>query len=241
MEYYIYIIASLLILPGLIYGMYAQASVNKTFNAFKTIESTCGKSASEVARLMLDQKGLFDVKIVKIKGDLTDNYNPKTKTLSLSESTFNSKSVAAIGVAAHEVGHAYQHSEGYLPIKIRTAFVPIVNIGSALFWPLIIIGILLMLSAGLAHAGEIVVWIGVALYGSSTLFCLITVPVEYNASNRALAALRSLNILEANEIPMADKVLKAAAKTYVAALIVSALYFIRFFMYIFLLLGKNRD
>lgn len=242
MEYYLYIIVSILILPGIIYGSYAQANVNKTYNAFKTITSSSGKTASEVARSMLDMAGLTDVKIVKINGNLTDNYNPKTKTLSLSKSTYDSKSVAAIGVAGHEVGHALQHQEGYLPLKIRNAFVPLVKFGSIMFWPIVIVGFILMCISSISPTiGEIVVWVGVALYGSSTLFYFITVPVEYDASRRALKNLSSINFLTPEEIPMAERVLKAAAQTYVATLIVSALYFLRFFLYIFMILGKSKD
>lgn len=239
MGYLIYVIASVLILPGIIYGIIAQANVNRTFNAYKTVESTSGKTASEVARNMLDSVGLNDVKIEKIKGNLTDNYNPKTKVLSLSDSTYDSKSVAAIGVAAHEVGHAIQQQVGYKPFKARTAIVPLVNFSNFLFWPLLIVGILLCsISAIYASAGEIIVWVAVALYGSSTLFYLITVPVEYNASNRALALLET-GIINADEIPYASQVLKAAAQTYVAALITSILYFLRFFGYILMIFGDR--
>lgn len=240
LEYLLYIIASVLILPGIIYGIYAQANVTKTFNAFdKTINST-GKTGSEIARQMLDNAGLSDVKIQKIKGNLTDNYNPKTKILSLSDSTYDSKSISAIGVAGHEVGHAIQHKVGYKPLKIRSAFVPIVNFASTMFWPLFIVGVILM-SVSIAYQpiGEVLVWIAVAFYGSSTLFYLITLPVEFDASKRALEIL-SNGILDQNEIPYAKKVLHSAGQTYVSALITSALYFLRFLFYI-LVMFKGRD
>lgn len=239
MEYILYIIASILILPGLIYGAIAQANVSRTFNAFSSMPCKNGKTGAEVARIMLDNAGLNDVKIKQIKGTLTDNYNPKIKTLSLSESTFDSTSISAIGVSAHEVGHAIQHKEGYKPMKIRSALVPVVNFASAMFWPLFIVGIILMaISTAYQPAGEILVWVSVAFYGSSTLFYLVTLPVEFDASKRAINILSS-GLLEQDEIPFAQKVLKSAAQTYVSALIVSALYFLRFFFYILVMFKKD--
>lgn len=239
--YYFYIIISILILPGIIYGFYAQANTTSTFKAFNGIQNSSGKTGSEMARIMLDNAGLTDVKIKKIKGNLTDNYNPKTKVLSLSESTFDSTSVSAVGVAGHEVGHAIQHSVGYKPLKIRSFFVPVVNFASAMFWPLFIIGIILMsVSVAYQPAGEILVWISVAFYGSSTLFYLITLPVEFDASKRAINML-SRGLIDETQVPYAKKVLKAAAQTYVSALVISALYFLRFFAYAMMLIGRNRD
>ncbi len=239
--YYFYIIISILIIPGIIYGTYAQANTSSTFKAFNGITNSSGKTGSEMARIMLDNAGLTDVKIKKIKGNLTDNYNPKTKVLSLSDSTFDSTSVSAIGVAGHEVGHAIQHNVGYKPLKIRSFFVPVVNFASAMFWPLFIIGIILMsISVAYQPAGEILVWISVAFYGSSTLFYLITLPVEFDASKRAINML-SRGLIDESQIPYAKKVLKAAAQTYVSALVISALYFLRFFAYAIMLVGRNRD
>lgn len=240
MEYILYVVATILILPGLIYGVYAQINVSKTFNAFSTMENKSGKTGAEVARIMLDNAGLYDVKIQGIQGKLTDNYNPKTKTLSLSESTFASSSISAIGVAAHEVGHAIQHKEGYRPMKIRSALVPIVNIASTMFWPLFIVGIVLMsISKAYAPAGEIIVWVSVAFYGSSTLFYLVTLPVEFDASKRAINIL-STGLLEQDEVPYARKVLNAAAQTYVSALVTSALYFLRFLFYILMIFANDK-
>lgn len=242
MGYYIYFIAGILIFPVLIYSVIVQSQVNSTFKNFSAIASECGKTASQIAREMLDKEGLTDVTIKRIKGHLTDNYNPKTKTLSLSDSTFDSTSVAAIGVAAHEVGHAFQHAKNYRPVKTRSALVPVVNICSCLSIPLLIVGIILTaLSIVSPVIGETLVWIAVAFYGSSTIFHLVTVPVEYDASKRALANLESLNILTDDELPMAKRVLDAAAKTYLAALFTSAVYFLRFLGYILIILGKDRD
>jgi len=242
MAYYLYIIAGILILPGIIYGLYAQVNVSRTFNAFKTIDNKKGLTAYEVANQILQSAGISDVKINKIKGDLTDNYDPRNKTLNLSDSTFNSKSVSAIGVAAHEVGHALQHHEGYKPLKIRNAFVPIVNFASRMFFIVLIIGIILTLVTAISsNVGRILIWVAVAMYGSSTLFYFITVPIEYNASKRAIEQIRTLNLLEPEELPLAQKVLNAAAQTYVSNLIISALYFLRFFLYIFILFGRHKD
>ena len=242
MGYYIYIIATILILPVFIYSLIVQSKVNSTFKTYSTKASDCGRTASQIAREMLDGAGLTNVKIQRIKGHLTDNYNPKTRTLSLSDSTYDSCSVSAIGVAAHEVGHAFQHAKNYRPVKTRSALVPVVNICSSLSIPLLIVGIILTaLSIVSPVIGETLVWIAVAFYGSSTIFHLVTVPVEYDASKRALANLESLNILTDDELPMAKRVLDAAAKTYLAALFTSAVYFLRFLGYILIILGKDRD
>lgn len=240
-EYILYIVASILILPGIIYGIYAQSNVSKTFNAFNKTQNSTGKTGAQIAREMLDNAGLEDVKITKIKGNLTDNYNPKTKILSLSESTYDNTSISAIGVAGHEVGHAIQHKIGYKPLKIRSWLVPVVNFASTMFWPLFIVGIILM-SVSLAYqpAGEILVWVAVAFYGSSTLFYLVTLPVEFDASKRALNIL-SNQMLDQSEIPYAKKVLNSAAQTYVSALITSALYFLRFLFYVLLLFRRRND
>ena len=153
----------------------------------------------------------------------------------------DSKSVAAIGVAAHEVGHAIQHNQKYKPLMVRNKIVPIVNFASRLFWVVFIVGMLMtILSITYARAGEILVWVSVAMYGASTLFYAITVPVEYDASNRAIKHLEELNILNEEKIPHAKKVLHAAAQTYVSTLVISALYFLRFFLQI-LIMFKNND
>ena len=177
---------------------------------------------------MLDEHGLHDVRVVAIAGQLTDNYNPKTNTVSLSQSVYGQRSVAAIGVAAHEVGHAIQHAERYFPIKIRNAIIPITQIGSRLSVPLVILGIILEI-ASLAYAGII-------LFGTVVLFQLITLPTEYNASRRALTVLSS-GILTEEELPGARKVLSAAAATYLAALFVALASLLRF---IVLVGGRGR-
>lgn len=241
MAEYLYFIAGLLIFPGIIYGLIAQINVSTTFSKFEHYDNRRGLTSQKVAQKILTSAGITDVKIQTTKGHLTDHYDPRNKTLNLSESTFNSKSVSAIGVAAHEAGHAIQHHEGYKPLKVRNWFVPIVNFASRLFWVVMIIGILMMLlSITYARLGYILIWVSVAMYGASTLFYLITVPVEYNASNRAIKHLSEENILDTDELKYAKQVLRAAAQTYVSTLIVSALYFLRFFLHI-LIIFKHDD
>lgn len=238
---YLYIIASILILPGILYGIYTQLNVSRTFNAFKNMQSSSGKTAAEVARLMLDAEGLTDVQIKQIKGNLTDNYDPKKKVLNLSQTTYNSTSVSALGVCAHEVGHAIQHKEGYKPLIIRNKLVPIVNFASGFFWILFIIGMILtIIPVVFSNVGVIFIWISVAMYASTTIFYLVTLPVEYNASKRAIANLERLSILNSEELPLADKVLQAAAKTYVASLVMSILYFFKFLMQVIVLINDNK-
>lgn len=240
MAEYLYFLVGILILPGIIYGIIAQINVTTTFNKFEKYENKRGLTAQEVAQRILSGAGITDVKIQSTKGHLTDHYDPRNKTLNLSEATFNSKSVSAIGVAAHEAGHAIQHHEGYKPLKIRNWFVPIVNFASRMFWVVMLVGMLLMLlTIAYAQIGFIMVWVSVAMYGSSTLFYLITVPVEYNASNRAIKQLEQQNMLDSDELGYAKSVLKAAAQTYVSTLIVSALYFLRFFLHILIMFKQD--
>lgn len=233
---YLYYLIGFLILPGIIYGLIAQINVSKTFNKFDKVSNVHNLTAKEVAQKLLISAGITDVVIKQTRGKLTDHYDPRDKTLNLSDSTISSTSVAAIGVAAHEVGHAIQHNEGYKPLKIRNSIVPYVNFASNMFWVVCIVGLLMMfLSIQYAHIGEILILVSVVMYGSSTLFYAITVPVEYNASKRALKHLEELNILETSELPKAKSVLHAAAQTYVSTLVISALYFLRFLLNILIM------
>ncbi|MDD4315652.1 MAG: zinc metallopeptidase [Clostridia bacterium] len=221
----VYYIASALLLPMIIYSFYVSYKVNKTFRDFAGVFSHSGLTAAEVAQSMLERAGINDVSVERVNGNLTDHYNPKDKTVYLSDSVYTSSSVAAIGVAAHETGHAVQHSTGYAPLKIRTAIVPFANVGSRLAIPLIIVGAVLGVST---LAGIYLVYVGIAFYALTTLFMLVTLPVEFNASRRAKKMLYETGILQRDEIDMADAVLSAAAKTYVASFAVSLLYLIRF-------------
>ncbi len=203
----------IVLIPAIILALYAQIKLSSTYNKYSKIGNSRGLTGADVARMILDANGLWDVKIQHISGKLTDNYNPQTNVVSLSDSTYSSTSVAALGVAAHECGHAVQHATGYLPIKIRSALVAITPLGTKAGFILILIG-LIFSTPNLAL-------IGLALYSLIAVFQFVTLPVEFNASNRALETLRIDNILDDDELPYAKKVLSAAAMTYVAALVSS--------------------
>ena len=206
-----------LVLPAVIFALWAQFNVKSTFSKYSKIASRSGMTGFDSARRILDANGLGDVRIAHVSGDLTDHYNPTDNTIYLSDSVYGSNSAAAIGVAAHEAGHAVQHATGYTPIKIRSAIIPITNIGSNLAMPLIILGIVLSFPT--------LAYIGVAAFGLSTLFQLVTLPVEFDASGRALRALEGT--LDGDDLSSARKVLRAAALTYVAALAVSLVNLLR--------------
>lgn len=206
-----------LVLPAVIFALWAQFNVKSTFSKYSKIASRSGMTGFDSARRILDANGLGDVRIAHVSGDLTDHYNPTDNTIYLSDSVYGSNSAAAIGVAAHEAGHAVQHATGYTPIKIRSAIIPITNIGSNLAMPLIILGIILSFLT--------LAYIGVAAFGLSTLFQLVTLPVEFDASGRALKALEGS--LDGEDLASARKVLRAAALTYVAALAVSLVNLLR--------------
>ena len=224
----LYYITGIALFAVIIMSLCASSEVHSTFNKYAKTPNHSNKTGSEIALIMLSQAGITDVKIRKIKGHLTDNYNPQTKVLSLSESTYDSSSVSAIGVAAHEVGHAIQHHQNYKPVVLRSKIVPIVNIGSRLSIPMLIIGILLTALSIYSNVGDFFIIFSIVLYSLSTLFALVTLKVERDASARALANLESSGILDSTETPHAKKVLKAAEKTYLASLLVSLIYLIRF-------------
>ena len=222
-----------LVLPFIILSLIASMRVNSSFKKYSEVFSKRGLSASEAARRVLEGNGVSSVRIERVQGHLTDHFDPRTNVIRLSENVHDSSSVAAIGVACHEAGHAVQHAKGYIPIKLRTAIVPVTNIGSKLSIPLIFIGI------ALSYLGEVysyMAYIGVALFGLCVIFQLVTLPVEFNASRRALNALSSYRLLDPVELTNAKKVLSAAAMTYVAALAVSVMQLLR----LFLLVGGTR-
>lgn len=206
------------VLPAVIFAIWASARVSTTFQKYSAQLSHLGLSGSQAARKVLEAAGVYQVQIEKTGGSLTDHYDPRTNVIRLSDSVCNRTSTAAIGVAAHEAGHAIQYAQGYLPIKIRNAIIPVTNIGSRLAIPLILIGLLF---AGEGGGLWNLAYLGVLCFGLSTLFQLITLPVEFDASRRALRALESTHILTGEELYGARKVLTAAALTYVAALAVS--------------------
>jgi len=217
-----------LLIAAMAFSLYAQFKVNSTFNKYSGVTSYGGRTAAEVARAILDGNGLSHVRIEHVSGNLTDHYDPKANVIRLSDTVYGSRSVAAIGVAAHECGHAVQYGVNYVPIKLRAAIIPVTRIGSGLAMPLILLGIL-MSAAGSAqnNLGITIAYIGIALFSLSTVFQLITLPVEFNASNRALATLQGDGILSDSELKGASKVLSAAALTYVAALAVSLVNLLR--------------
>lgn len=209
----------ILVIIGIVISAAASLNVQSTYRKFSGISNSKGLRAEECAAQILRDAGIYDVKIERIAGNLTDHYSPGEKVLRLSQSVYGSTSVAALGVAAHECGHAIQHQVGYAPLKLRSISVPAANIGSMLSWPIIIIGLIL------GHMG--LAQLGVILFTFVVLFQLITLPVEFDASSRALKILNANAILTGGELNGARKVLAAAALTYVAALLTSILQLLR--------------
>lgn len=203
--------------------------VKSTYAKYKKVRSMSGLTGAQAAQRILSQAGIHDVQIQHISGDLTDNYNPKTKVLSLSDTVYDNSSVAAIGVAAHECGHAIQHAKGYVPVKLRTAMVPAVNICSTISWPVILIGVFLSWNQSL-------IALGIILFSAAVIFSLVTLPVEFNASSRALKILGNTGMLSNDEVGKARKVLRAAAMTYVASAAAMILQLLR----LVILFGGNR-
>ncbi|MCI6858624.1 MAG: zinc metallopeptidase [Eubacterium sp.] len=218
-----------LVIIGMLICLAASAKVKTTYAKFNRVRSHSGITAAQAAEMILHGAGIYDVQIAPIAGDLTDNYDPRDRVLHLSASTYQSTSVAAIGVAAHECGHAIQDAQSYVPLRIRGAIVPVVNFGATISWPLILIGILL----GGSHT---LIMLGILLFSFTVVFQLVTLPVEFNASSRALGILRNSGMLYDDELKGARKVLSAAALTYVAGAASSILQLLR----LFLLFG-NRD
>lgn len=227
--YWDYYLMGIILLPGLILAIIAQLKVTTSFNKYKQVPSKKGMTASQVARLILDSANLQHIEIKRIDGELTDHYDPKNKTISLSNDVYDSTSVASIGIATHEVGHALQYASNYKPIKVRMGLVSVCNLASQLLWPLVIIGLLLNLGLG-TIAGDICMWCGIVLFSLSVIFDLVTLPVEYNASNRAKSILTNAEILDSEEMVGVNSVLNSAALTYVASLVVSMLNLIRFIL-----------
>lgn len=219
----------LLIIPGLILSVIAQVAVQNAYNKYSRIRAKSGVTADALAEKLLYENGC-NVSIHPIKGNLTDNYNPRNKTLSLSQSTYGRNSVAALGVAAHEVGHAVQDEKHYVLLKFRSAIVPVVNFGSGLAVPLVILGVLLELFIENPTVGSFFITLGIAAYALATVFSLITLPVEINASRRAMHMLSESGALDGEELHGAKKVLTAAAMTYLASLLTSLLYLLRFIL-----------
>ena len=209
----------LVLIPTMIFAFWAQMRVNSTFKKYAKIPSRRGLTGAEAARRVLDANGLRHITIERVHGHLTDHFDPTAGVIRLSDATYASTSVAAIGVAAHEAGHAVQHAEGYVPIKVRSAIIPLTRFGSFLAMPLFLIGLLFIIGSDVAYGiGTIFAVTGILFFSFSTLFQLVTLPTEFNASARAMKALEDGGLLAADELPAAKATLSAAAMTYVAAL-----------------------
>ncbi|MDE6055061.1 MAG: zinc metallopeptidase [Lachnospiraceae bacterium] len=213
----------LLVLIGAVLSIIASARVNSTFNKYAGVRSMSGMTGAQTAEAILRSKGIHDVRVEHIRGNLTDHYDPSKKVVRLSDSVYNSTSVAAIGVAAHECGHVMQHHEGYAPLNIRTALVPAANIGSKAGIPIVILGLIL-------GSNSVLINIGIWVFSLAVLFQIVTLPVEFDASRRALACIEQYGIVTSDERSKSAKVLKAAAYTYVAAAAASVLQLLRLVM-----------
>ena len=232
MPFYYYFDWSYLVLvvPALLFSLWASARVNSTFKKYSAIRNARGMTGAEAARAVLNANGVTDVRIEYVSGNLTDHYDPKEKVIRLSQDVYDAATPAAVGVAAHEAGHAAQYAAHYLPIRIRAAIIPATNIGSKLSVPLIILGLLLpglRIFAPYTEFFNLIAWIGVACYSLCVLFQLVTLPTEFNASRRAVTAIERCGLLLPEEQQGAKKGLKAAALTYVAALSASLAQLLR--------------
>ena len=221
----------MLVLAGVVICLLASARVNSTFRKYSKMRNMQGLTGAAVAERVLHGAGIYDVRIERVAGNLTDHYDPRSKVLRLSDATFASQSVAAVGVAAHECGHAIQHAKGYGPLQFRSALVPVVNFGSMIAWPLILVGLLFN-----SNSSSLFINIGILAFSLAVLFQLVTLPVEFNASGRAIRILVDTGMMQGEEIRAAKTVLNAAALTYVASAAASILQLLR----IILLTGGRR-
>lgn len=233
MGYYYWDPTYILVVIGAVICMIASARVKGTFNKYSQLRSMSGMNGAQVAQRVLQAAGIYDVQVRHVSGSLTDHYDPRTKTVNLSDPVYNATSVAALGVAAHECGHAIQHAKSYAPLSIRSALVPIANFGSMLAWPVILIGLLFN-----TRSSGLIIDIGILLFSAAVLFQLVTLPVEFDASRRALVMLRTQGILAYDELRYTRRVLKSAALTYVASAAAAILQLLRI---ILITNGRRRD
>lgn len=217
-----YDVTYILVVIGVVLCLLASAKMNSTFKRYSRVRNAAGITGREAAEEVLRNAGIYDVRVEHVSGNLTDHYDPRNKVLRLSDATYNSTSVAAVGVAAHECGHAIQHAHGYAPLNFRSALVPIANFGSRIAWPLIIIGFLIS-----SRSSILLIDLGVLAFSLSVLFQLVTLPVEFNASNRAMRILSESAMLQGTELRSTRKVLTAAALTYVASAAAAILQLLR--------------
>lgn len=234
--YYSYYLWGLILIPGILLGIYAQAKVQRAYTENSAVYSSLGISSHEAAVRLLEAKGLSDVKINRISGELTDNYNPRKKTVNLSDGNYDNTSLSALGVTAHEIGHAVQHKEKYFPLVLRNILIPINNIISPLVWIVLILGIFLDFLYAVTNIGEILIYVGIGIFALSTIISIITLPVEFNASKRAMEMLLENGIITPDETRQVKQVLSAAALTYVAGTVTSILSLLR----IILVFAGNR-
>lgn len=216
-----------LFLLSIVFSLYAQIKISSTYRRYSTYYTRAGRNATDIARMILSSEGIYNVSMGRVRGNLTDHYDPRNNTLALSDTTYASTSAAAIGVAAHEAGHAVQHAVGYLPIKIRTKLVPVTNFASRLSWVFIMLGVLVTAFAYSFEFGYYILLFGIGLFAVTTLFQLVTLPCEFNASRRAMTALRESGYYSSDELHAARQVLTAAALTYVAATFASIVQLVR--------------
>lgn len=233
----LYTTVTVCILPLILLMMIAGIRVNVIFRKYANVTTVSGLTGAECARKILDKNGLYDVRIERCRGNLTDHFDPRNNTVYLSDSVYNSRSLSSIGVAAHEVGHAIQHAEEYTFVKVRTALVPVCNFTSRYSLPIIVLGLIIELFAGINNLSNFLFTTGIVFYGAYTLFTLITLPVEFNASNRAREQLLELGVVTVKEEDNVRKVLKAAANTYVMSFALSLLYLLRYIA----IFGSRRD
>lgn len=233
MGYYYWDPTYILVVIGAVICMIASARVKGTFNKYSQLRSMSGMNGAQVAQRVLQAAGIYDVQVRHVSGSLTDHYDPRTKTVNLSDPVYNATSVAALGVAAHECGHAIQHAKSYAPLSIRSALVPIANFGSMLAWPVILIGLLFN-----TRSSGLIIDIGILLFSAAVLFQLVTLPVEFDASRRALVMLSTQGILADDELKYTRRVLKSAALTYVASAAAAILQLLRI---ILITNGRRRD
>lgn len=233
MGYYYWDPTYILVVIGAVICMIASARVKGTFNKYSQLRSMSGMNGAQVAQRVLQAAGIYDVQVRHVSGSLTDHYDPRTKTVNLSDPVYNATSVAALGVAAHECGHAIQHAKSYAPLSIRSALVPIANFGSMLAWPVILIGLLFN-----TRSSGLIIDIGILLFSAAVLFQLVTLPVEFDASRRAIVMLRTQGILADDELRYTRRVLKSAALTYVASAAAAILQLLRI---ILITNGRRRD
>ena len=214
-----YYTTMILLIPAILFGLWAQMKVKSTFQGYSKIVSKTGITGSELARRLLDANGLSNIRVIRVAGNLSDHYDPRKGLVALSDSTYDSRSVAALGVVAHEIGHAIQHKEGYVPLTIRNAFVPVAQFGSSFSW--------LIFIAGLIFSTPLLINVGIWLFVAVVAFSLITLPVEFNASSRAIKLVQSTIMMDPQETQMVKSVLNAAAMTYVASTLMAVLQLVR--------------